>query len=189
MRLLLIAVRLLIRLLVSGLLGVSTLRMVAHIDGHRLQQARVDLVQLGELARHLFGLAADDGALAHRAVIHLADAAYAGGDVLNGLHLGGDVLRLRFVDGVQLGDMLLKLFEYLLRSHTEEAACITHGGVIMSMLAQHALPQRKPEEWITDPGAGYSVRCDAEMWMRDKLVEAFDIVPEGYLDGVEEAED
>ena len=87
------------------------------------------------------------------------------------------------------GEMLMKLFEYMFRTHTEEAACITHGGVIMSMLAQHALPQRKPEEWMTDPGAGYSVRCDAEMWMRDKLVEAFDIVPEGYLDGVEEAED
>ena len=80
------------------------------------------------------------------------------------------------------GDMLLKLFEYLLRSHTEEAACITHGGVIMSMLAQHALPQRKPEDWMTDPGCGYSVRCDAEMWMRDRLVEAFDVVPLGYLD-------
>ena len=86
------------------------------------------------------------------------------------------------------GEMLMKLFEYMFRTHTEEAACITHGGVIMSMLAQHALPQRKPEEWMTDPGAGYSVRCDAEMWMRDKLVEAFDVVPEGYLDGVEEAE-
>lgn len=84
------------------------------------------------------------------------------------------------------GEMLMKMFEYMFKTHTEEAACISHGGVIMSMLAQHALPQRKPEEWMTDPGAGYSVRCDAEMWMRDKLAEAFDIVPVGYLDGVEE---
>ena len=29
--------------------------------------------------------------------------------------------------------MLMKLFEYQLRTHTEEAACITHGGVIMNM--------------------------------------------------------
>jgi len=80
------------------------------------------------------------------------------------------------------GEMLMKLFEFLLRTHTQEAACITHGGVIMNMLAQHALPLRKPEEWMTDPGAGYSVRLDAQMWMRDKLAEAYDVVPYGYLD-------
>lgn len=83
------------------------------------------------------------------------------------------------------GEMLMKMFEYLLKTHTGEAACITHGGVIMSMLAQHALPQRKPEDWMTDPGAGYSVRCDAEMWMRDRLAEAYDVVPAGYLDSAE----
>ena len=82
--------------------------------------------------------------------------------------------------------MLMKMFEYLLRTHTREAACVTHGGVIMNMLAQHALPFRKPEEWMTDPGAGYSLRLDAEMWMRDHLAEAYDVVPCGYLDGAEE---
>ena len=81
--------------------------------------------------------------------------------------------------------MLMKMFEYMLRTHTEEAACVTHGGVIMNMLAQHALPFRKPEEWMTDPGAGYSVRLDAEMWMRDHLAEAYDVVPTGYLDAME----
>ena len=79
--------------------------------------------------------------------------------------------------------MLMKMFEYMLRTHTEEAACVTHGGVIMNMLAQHALPFRKPEEWMTDPGAGYSLRLDASMWMRDHLAEAYDVVPVGYLDG------
>ena len=48
------------------------------------------------------------------------------------------------------------------------------------------LPQHKPEEWMTDPGCGYSLRLDAEMWMRDHIAEAFDIVPYGYLDGAEE---
>lgn len=80
--------------------------------------------------------------------------------------------------------MLMKMFEYLLRTHIEEAACITHGGVIMNMLARHTLPQRRPEEWMTDPGAGYSLRCDAAMWMRDQMAEAYDVAPAGYLDGV-----
>ena len=72
-----------------------------------------------------------------------------------------------------------------LESRKENTVIVTHGGVIMNMLSQHALPFRKPEEWMTDPGAGYSVRLDAEMWMRDHLAEAYDVVPHGYLDGME----
>ena len=41
---------------------------------------------------------------------------------------------------------------------------------------------------MTDPGAGYSVRLDAEMWMRDHLAEAYDVVPHGYLDAFEQQE-
>lgn len=87
--------------------------------------------------------------------------------------------------------MLMKMFEYMLRTHTEEAACVTHGGVIMSMLSQRALPSRHPEQWMADPGCGYTVQTDVQLWMRDRLVEAIDIVPFGYADtlrGQEEAE-
>ena len=37
-------------------------------------------------------------------------------------------------------ETLLKLFEYMIRMDVTEAACVTHGGVIMSMLSQRALP-------------------------------------------------
>ena len=58
----------------------------------------------------------------------------------------------------------------------------THGGVIMSMLSQRALPSRHPEQWMADPGCGYTVQTDVQLWMRDRLVEAIDIVPFGYAD-------
>ena len=77
---------------------------------------------------------------------------------------------------------LLRLFEYMIKADVTEAACVTHGGVIMSMLSQRALPSRKPEQWIADPGCGYTVQTDIELWMRDSLVEAIDVVPFGYLD-------
>ena len=32
------------------------------------------------------------------------------------------------------------------RMDVTEAACVTHGGVIMSMLSQRALPSRRPEQ-------------------------------------------
>ncbi len=85
-------------------------------------------------------------------------------------------------------DALMKMFEYMIKSQITEAACVTHGGVIMSMLSQRALPSRKPEQWMADPGCGYTVRTDIELWMRDNLVEAIDIVPFGYLDAVENQE-
>ena len=72
--------------------------------------------------------------------------------------------------------------EYMIRMDVTEAACVTHGGVIMSMLSQRALPSRRPEQWMADPGCGYTVQTDVQLWMRDKLVEAIDIVPFGYAD-------
>jgi len=42
-----------------------------------------------------------------------------------------------------------------------------------------------------DPGCGYTVQTDVQLWMRDRLVEAIDIVPFGYADtlrGQEETE-
>lgn len=79
-------------------------------------------------------------------------------------------------------ETLLKLFEYMIRMDVAEAACVTHGGVIMSMLSQRALPSRRPEQWMADPGCGYTVQTDVQLWMRDRLVEAIDIVPGGYAD-------
>lgn len=43
-------------------------------------------------------------------------------------------------------DSLMKLFEYMIRMDVTEAACVTHGGVIMSMLSQRAVPTRRPEQ-------------------------------------------
>ena len=78
--------------------------------------------------------------------------------------------------------MLMKLFEFMIKSQIHEAACVTHGGGILNMMARHVLPQRRPEDWMTDPGCGYSLRLDTAMWMRDHLAEAYDVVPLGYLD-------
>lgn len=78
---------------------------------------------------------------------------------------------------------LKKLFEFMIKSNITEAACVTHGGVIMSMLTQGAVPQRRPEDWMADAGCGYTLQTDAAMWMRDAPAEAVEIVPAGYLDG------
>ena len=68
-------------------------------------------------------------------------------------------------------ESLMKLFEYMIRMDVTEAACVTHGGVIMSMLSQRAVPTRRPEQWMADPGCGYTVQTDVQL--SGKLVQTF----------------
>ena len=63
-----------------------------------------------------------------------------------------------------------------------EAICVTHGGVIMSMLGQKALPKKPPVEWRSENGCGFTVQTDTAMLMRDGLVEAVRILPHGYME-------
>jgi alpha-ribazole phosphatase len=77
---------------------------------------------------------------------------------------------------------LMGMLEYMMKTGTEQAACVTHGGVIMSMLAQRGMPKYPPEHWMADSGCGFLVQCSPQMWMRDGVVEICDIVPFGYLD-------
>ena len=82
-------------------------------------------------------------------------------------------------------DVLMGMFEFMMKSNISEAACVTHGGVIMSMLAQRGMPRRALELWMADSGCGYLLQCSPELWMRDGIVEVSDIIPFGYLDGEE----
>ena len=81
--------------------------------------------------------------------------------------------------------VIIQMFEFMMKSGTTEAAAVTHGGVIMSMLSQRALPERPAKMWACDPGCGYEVTSTASLLMRDGLVEAVRITPPGY-GGIEE---
>ena len=75
---------------------------------------------------------------------------------------------------------LMAMFEYMMRRHHDTAACVTHGGVIASMLAQCGMPRRPAEHWNADRGCGFLVQCTPQFFMRDHIVEITDIVPGGY---------
>ena len=67
--------------------------------------------------------------------------------------------------------VLRQILEYMMKAGVEEAACVTHGGVIMSMLAQRGIPKYPPEHWMADAGCGYLVQASPELLMRDGIVE------------------
>ncbi len=80
------------------------------------------------------------------------------------------------------GNVLMQMFEYMMKAGIEQAACVTHGGVIMSALAQKGMPKYTPEHWMADSGCGYVLQCNTAQFMRDGIVEVTDILPFGYLD-------
>lgn len=73
-----------------------------------------------------------------------------------------------------------KLCEYLIRSDTPQAVAVTHGGLIMTALAQLAVPRRDPAGWACDPGCGFTVQTSAASLMRGGVVEVLDLLPGGY---------
>ena len=65
----------------------------------------------------------------------------------------------------------------LIRTGTTDSVIITHGGVIMTLLAVYGLPQANPFDWQCDNGYGYSLRVTPALWQRDKVIEVFDRIP------------
>ena len=73
------------------------------------------------------------------------------------------------------------MLEHMIQNHISQAACVTHGGVIMSIMSKWALPKKSPAEWLTDNGCGFTVQTNTSMFMRDGFVETIAIQPEGYM--------
>lgn len=73
--------------------------------------------------------------------------------------------------------MFESIVEGLMKTGTTESVIVTHGGVIMTLLAVYGLPQAKPFEWVMDNGYGYSLRITPMLWQRDKVAEVFNRIP------------
>lgn len=73
--------------------------------------------------------------------------------------------------------MFESIVEGLIKTGNTESIIVTHGGVIMTLLAVYGFPQAKPFEWVMDNGFGYSVRITPMLWQRNKVSEVFDVIP------------
>ncbi|MGN0517935.1 MAG: histidine phosphatase family protein [Acutalibacteraceae bacterium] len=65
----------------------------------------------------------------------------------------------------------------LIKNGITDAAVISHGGVIMTLLAVYGLPQAKPFDWKMDNGFGFSLRITPSLWMRDRVAEVYSFTP------------
>ena len=84
--------------------------------------------------------------------------------------------------GKQFATRICKGFERLVEdvvsSGCKTAALITHGGVIMTLLSVYGIPHAESYRWRMDNGYGCAVRITPMLWMRDRVMEVYDTVPE-----------
>ena len=77
----------------------------------------------------------------------------------------------------RVGSAFNRVVEDLMRSGTTSAVIVTHGGVMMSILAACGLPRAKFYDWMTEPGCGYSMRIIPGLWMRSRVGEVYAEIP------------
>ena len=83
----------------------------------------------------------------------------------------GQVFFARVCKGFEL------LVENLMGRGIGEAVLAAPAGVMTSILAGYGLPRGQPQDWLCDPGFGYSVRITPSLWMRQPVMEVFARVP------------
>ncbi|MEG1449111.1 MAG: histidine phosphatase family protein, partial [Oscillospiraceae bacterium] len=70
------------------------------------------------------------------------------------------------------------VFKDMCKEGIHEAAVITHGGVIMSLLSAYGLPRLPMNEWLTENGTGFTIIINPQMWLRDRMFEVFAKIPQ-----------
>lgn len=65
----------------------------------------------------------------------------------------------------------------MMKNKISSSAVITHGGVIMSILAMCGLPRMNPSNWSVENGKGYSILVNASLWGNTASFEICDKLP------------
>ncbi len=73
---------------------------------------------------------------------------------------------------------LMSIVRHMSENECFDAAVVTHGGVIMTLLATCGLPQKSSLEWVSESGKGFTVRVNVGMFSRSGYVEVCGTVPE-----------
>ncbi len=81
--------------------------------------------------------------------------------------------------GKRVCSALEGIIDSIVRRKIDSTAIFTHGGVIMSLLTTYGIPRAELLDWACDNGCGYSVRIMPSLWMRDKVFEVYEKIPNG----------
>ncbi len=71
----------------------------------------------------------------------------------------------------------IKTVDGMIKTGTQSAAVITHGGVIMSVMAAFGVPELPMTEWLCPSCCGYTLRITPSLWSRVHKTEVINEVP------------
>jgi len=78
----------------------------------------------------------------------------------------------------RIGETFVKLCDGLLKSGTRDCVVVTHGGIIMALLAAFGLPEAPMHDWLTPGGCGFTLRIEPSVWLRARKCEVVAMAPE-----------
>ncbi len=64
----------------------------------------------------------------------------------------------------------------MMQHDVTNAGVIMHGGAIMMLLANCAVPRRHSVEWTSDNGRGYSVMITPSLYHSSGIIEVYDVI-------------
>lgn len=70
-----------------------------------------------------------------------------------------------------------KVAEYIMKLGVTDAAIITHGGVITSILSSLAFPKQEFYKWNVENGCGFTVTTTPQLWMSGSVIELYSRLP------------
>ena len=79
-----------------------------------------------------------------------------------------------------------KTVDGLIKTGTRSAAIITHGGVIMSILAAFGIPELPMTEWLCPSACGYTIRITPSLWSKLRKAEVINEIPSEPLTAAQE---
>ena len=87
----------------------------------------------------------------------------------------------------RIAQTMIKVIDGVIQSGITKTAIVTHGGVIMALLAMFGLPEASMHEWLTPGGCGYTIRVTPSLWSQGRKFEVFAQIPE--IEGEDEFRD
>ncbi|MEA5010589.1 MAG: histidine phosphatase family protein [Angelakisella sp.] len=85
----------------------------------------------------------------------------------------GEAFLYRVVDATQ------RIIKDMMENDITDAAVVTHGGVIMTILAGLGLPRQPMASWAVSNGRGYTTFVNPQMWLSSNVIEIAGIMPHG----------
>ena len=64
----------------------------------------------------------------------------------------------------------------MMDNNIRESAVIMHGGAIMMLLGNCAVPRKRSVEWTSEPGHGYSILITPSLYHSSGILEVYDVI-------------